>query len=83
MSLLQKDGTLYHPPIPRPDLIRPLQEVVDETLRRTVETAMVLCAGNRALAAFSLGICTRTLYNHLQRFQEQDQRVAKAASAGV
>jgi transcriptional regulator with PAS, ATPase and Fis domain len=53
---------------PRPDLVRPLRTVE----RETVESALILCEGNRGLAAKRLGIAYRTLMRWVEDFRQEN-----------
>lgn len=67
MPLVQQDGLVFEPRLApprlemkallRPDLVRPFRE----TVREAIESAMILCGGNMALAARSLGFKRPTL----------------------
>ena len=50
------------------DLVRPLSQVK----REAVESAMILCAGNRTEAAFRLGISRAALARMLDRWKRED-----------
>jgi ActR/RegA family two-component response regulator len=52
----------------RPDLIRPFDEVVREAL----ESAMILCGGNAALAARCLRMKRTTLQSKLTKYVHSD-----------
>ena len=49
----------------RPELVKPLREAIFDH----VERAMILCEGNRKLAASRLGIALATLYRYLNQIQ--------------
>lgn len=51
----------------RPDLVKPLRQVIFDH----VERAMILCEGNRAVAASRLGICRATLFRYLERIRQE------------
>jgi len=68
MSLLQNDGQLFRPVRPYPELVRPLREVT----REHIERALILCEGNRSLAANRLGISLVTLRRYVKRFLEEN-----------
>lgn len=65
MALLQQNGLVFEPRLVapklevklRPDLVRPFRE----TVKDAIESAMILCGGNMALAARSLGLKRTTL----------------------
>ena len=53
---------------PRPDLVQPLRDVE----RAHVERALILCEGNRGLAAKRLGVALRTLMRWIEKFRDED-----------
>lgn len=56
------------------ELIRPLGEVT----RRSVESALILCGGNRAMAAKYLQISRPTLYRWVKLFKAENEASARA-----
>lgn len=93
MALLTNSGEVIYEllPVPRvidladaPKLIVPLRLVE----RRAIESAMILCLGNRRIAAAHLGISYANLRNKLRGYlaedeqDEQDGRKAKSAVVG-
>ena len=57
----------FHKVEARPELVRPLTEVIFDH----VERAMILCEGNRELAAGRLGISRSTLFRYLNQIQRE------------
>jgi len=51
----------------RPDLVRPLAEVK----QNAIESALILCGGNRRLTARQLGIAYRTVLWYVRKFRKQ------------
>jgi DNA-binding NtrC family response regulator len=77
MALMQQDGSLLTVPalrgmvrraVPRPDLVRRLNVVE----REAIESALILCAGDRDLAAASLGISRVTLFRKIKKYATED-----------
>jgi DNA-binding NtrC family response regulator len=67
MSLLLQDGTVFQQVRPRPDLVVPLAQAE----REAIESALILCAGNRTLAAHQLGISSRTLFVRMKKYRSE------------
>ena len=53
---------------PRPDLVRPLEEIQ----REAIESALILCAGDRCLAAERLGISRAAMYRYVRCFRAEN-----------
>lgn len=53
--------------VARPDLVRPMQVVE----REQIERALILCEGDRLLAAKQLGISKTSLYRWIKRFRNE------------
>jgi len=68
MTLVQQDGVLYLPVKTRPDLVRPLATVT----REAIESALILCGGNRKEAARRLGLSLATIQRHIATFRAED-----------
>jgi DNA-binding NtrC family response regulator len=74
MSLLLQDGSVFQPvpprplALPRPDLVKPLATVQ----REAIESALILCAGNRTLAAHQLGISSKTLFVRMKKYRSEE-----------
>ena len=77
MALLQQDGSLVTAPalrvavaraVPRPELVKPLADVE----REAVESAMILCGGNREQARRVLRISRAKLFRKLRTYRAQD-----------
>jgi DNA-binding NtrC family response regulator len=68
MPLVQQDGVLYLPVKTRPDLVRPLHLVT----REIIESALILCGGNRKEAARRLGISRETIQRRIAEFRAED-----------
>lgn len=74
MALVQQNGLCFEPRLAaprlemkallRPDLVRPFQQ----TAKEAIESAMILCGGNMALAARSLGLKRTTLQAMWNRY---------------
>lgn len=54
----------------RPDLVRPLNTVI----RETIERALILCAGDKIMAAAQLGMNLRGLRRKLKQYKIDDIR---------
>jgi DNA-binding NtrC family response regulator len=50
------------------DLVKPLELVT----RQAIESAMILCEGNKTEVAFRLGISRPTLMRHLKQYRRED-----------
>jgi hypothetical protein len=61
--------------LPRPELVRPLRTVE----REAVESALILCEGNRRLTAKRLGVAYRTLLRWVEEFRNEDMDAANLA----
>lgn len=71
MPLIQQSGEVYRPPARiRPELVRPLGTVA----REAIESALILCGGNRKLAARRLGISRETLQRKIAAYRLEDAR---------
>lgn len=68
MPLVLQDGSLYQPVESRPELVRPLAQV----MREAVESALILCGGNRAQAARKLGISYQNLRAKVAEYRRED-----------
>ena len=66
--LLLNNGKIYIELMPRPELVKPLRQIT----REHVESALILCAGNRGLAAKRLGMSLRTLMRWVEQFRSED-----------
>jgi DNA-binding NtrC family response regulator len=58
----------------RPDLVRSMREVE----REAIESALILCGGDRNLAAERLGISRSTFYRRLRDLQDEDAQPTAA-----
>jgi hypothetical protein len=67
-ELIRRSKELKKEVRPRPDLVRPLEEVV----REHVESALILCVGNRKLAATRLRISYTGIRNWVEKFRQED-----------
>jgi transcriptional regulator of acetoin/glycerol metabolism len=74
MALLNSRGEVVRRELPplfaraRPDLVRPLKQIEQEH----IESAMILCAGDRNLAADRLRISRATLYRKVKRIRSEE-----------
>jgi DNA-binding NtrC family response regulator len=65
-------------PVIRPDLVNPLREQKLQFVRETIESALILCGGNRSLAADRLQISRQEIAKWVQRFRREDEPCASA-----
>lgn len=59
-----------------PELIQPL----DDTIRRAIESALILCQGKVGLASRKLGLTPRAIYYHQRKWKQEDERAMVAAA---
>jgi hypothetical protein len=67
MGLLLPSGKIRQTVAARPDLVRPMKVVI----RETIESALILCEGNRRLAAKRLGLSYATVRNYVRKFKQE------------
>jgi DNA-binding NtrC family response regulator len=68
MVLVQQNGSLFINARPRPDLVRPLEEVK----REAIESALILCEGNMRQAARQLGVSYTFMRTAVAKFRRED-----------